>query len=67
MEYNPLLSKVQENPYPYYTYLRQHAPVYWVESLECWALSRYADVGTPQFVLRSFSRPLDLLRRSSAI
>jgi cytochrome P450 len=52
MEYNPLLPEVQENPYPYYAYLRQHAPVYWVASLECWALSRYADVDyavrTPQ-------------------
>lgn len=44
MKYNPLLSEVQENPYPYYSYLRQYAPVYWVESLECWAISRYADV-----------------------
>ena len=44
MNYNPLLPSVRENPYPYYVYLRQHAPVYWVEPMQCWAISRYADV-----------------------
>jgi len=44
MNYNPLLPEVRANPYPYYAYLREHAPVYWVESMQCWAVSRYADV-----------------------
>ncbi len=44
MNYNPLLPEVREHPYPYYAYLREHAPVYWVESMPCWAVSRYADV-----------------------
>ena len=44
MHYNPLLPDVREKPYPYYAYLREHAPVYWVEALQCWAVSRYADV-----------------------
>jgi len=44
MQYNPLLPDVQENPYPYYSYLRRHAPVYWMESLQAWAISRYTDV-----------------------
>ena len=44
MEYNPLLPEVKENPYPYYTYLREHAPAYQIEGLGFWALSRYDDV-----------------------
>lgn len=48
MDYNPFLPEVKENPYPYYAYLRSHAPVYRIESLrdlgEWWAVSRYDDV-----------------------
>lgn len=44
MNYDPSLPEVRANLYPYYTYLREHAPVYWVESLQAWAISRYADV-----------------------
>ena len=44
MEYNPLSPEVKANPYPYYAELRRSAPVYYVESLDCWAVSRYADV-----------------------
>ncbi|MGH7963010.1 MAG: cytochrome P450 [Candidatus Binatia bacterium] len=43
MDYNPFLPEVQANPYPYYTYLRQHAPVYYVP-FGFWTLSRYEDV-----------------------
>jgi cytochrome P450 len=50
MEYNPLSPDVIDNPYPYYTHLRTHAPVYWIEPLRGWALSRYADV---DFALRN--------------
>jgi cytochrome P450 len=50
MDYNPLSPGVMENPYPYYAYLREHAPVYWIEALQAWALSRYADV---DFALRN--------------
>ncbi|MBI3799638.1 MAG: cytochrome P450 [Deltaproteobacteria bacterium] len=44
MNYNPLLPEVKANLYAHYAYLREHAPVYWVESLQAWAVSRYADV-----------------------
>ena len=44
MEYNPFLPDVRENPYPYYAYLREHAPVYQVPGVGFWALSRYDDV-----------------------
>ena len=50
MDYNPLSPEVIENPYPYYAYLREHVPVYWIEPLRVWALSRYADV---DFALRN--------------
>jgi cytochrome P450 len=50
MDYNPLSPEVLENPYPYYAYLRKQAPVYWVEPLQGWALSRYTDV---DFALRN--------------
>lgn len=41
MDYNPFLPEVQQNPYPYYAYLRQHAPVYHVPGLGFWAVSCY--------------------------
>ena len=44
MNYNPHLLEVRANLYTHYAYLREHAPVYWVESLQAWAVSRYADV-----------------------
>jgi cytochrome P450 len=44
MHYNPLLPEVKANLYAHYAYLREHAPVYWVESLQAWAVSRYEDV-----------------------
>lgn len=50
MEYNPFAPEVIENPYPYYTELRAKSPVAWVEVLQGWAVSRYADV---DFVLHN--------------
>ncbi len=44
MEFNPFAPEVRQNPYPYYAHLRNHSPVYWVESLQSWAVSRYEDV-----------------------
>jgi len=44
MDYNPFSPEVRENPYPYYAYLRQHAPVYQVPDVGMWAISRYDDV-----------------------
>src|SRR6516162_921106 len=50
MEYNPLRLEVQNDPFPYYAILRQHAPVRWLPSVQCWAISRYNDV---DFALRN--------------
>ncbi|MGH8005762.1 MAG: cytochrome P450, partial [Candidatus Binatia bacterium] len=44
MEYNPFLPEVQQNPYPYYAYLREHAPVYQVPGVGFWVITRYDDV-----------------------
>jgi cytochrome P450 len=44
MEFNPFLPEVKQNPYPYFAHLRDYSPVYWVESLKSWAVSRYEDV-----------------------
>jgi cytochrome P450 len=44
MEFNPFAPEVKRNPYPYFAHLRDHSPVYWVESLKSWAVSRYDDV-----------------------
>jgi cytochrome P450 len=44
MEFNPFAPEVKQNPYPYFAHLRDHSPVYWVESLKSWAVSRYDDV-----------------------
>ncbi|EPX61978.1 putative cytochrome P450 hydroxylase [Cystobacter fuscus DSM 2262] len=43
-DYNPLLSTVQADPYPYYTALREHSPVYFNEQLGWYIVSRYEDV-----------------------
>jgi len=50
MNYNPLSPAVQDNPYPYYAELRDKAPVAWIEPMQAWAVSRYADV---DFILRN--------------
>jgi cytochrome P450 len=50
MGYNSLAPEVQDNPYPYYAVLRDKAPVARIEPMQCWAVSRYADV---DFALRN--------------
>ena len=42
--YSPFARDVQEDPYPFYAWLRQEHPVYYNERFDFWALSRYADV-----------------------
>jgi len=44
IEYTPFSSQVRANPYPYYRALRDEAPVYRVEGLGAYAVTRYADV-----------------------
>lgn len=44
LEYSPLDYEVQGDPYPYYSRLREEAPVYYNEELDFYALSRHSDV-----------------------
>lgn len=41
--YDPLSPQVQADPYPFYASLRRDAAVYYVESLQGFAVSRYTD------------------------
>jgi cytochrome P450 len=53
--YDPFSIEVQEDPYPAYARLRQEAPVYYVESLDAFAVSRHADVRRVMHDHRAFS------------
>jgi len=44
IDFNPYSYDIHEDPYPTYTQLREHAPVYRNDRLGFWALSRYEDV-----------------------
>ncbi len=43
IDFNPSLPHVQLNPYPYYRRMRDEAPVYKIEALNAYALTRYDD------------------------
>ncbi len=42
--YDPFSYAVQEDPYPIYAWMREHAPVYHNPERKIWALSRHADI-----------------------
>ncbi len=44
LAFNPLLFEVQQDPYRYYTWLRDESPIYYIESLNAWGIFRYDDV-----------------------
>ncbi|MFC0527555.1 cytochrome P450 [Phytohabitans kaempferiae] len=44
IHYDPFDYRVQEDPYPVYALMREHAPVYRNEERDFWALTRHADV-----------------------
>jgi cytochrome P450 len=44
MQYSPYDPDVQHNPFPYYRWLRDEAPVYQNADVGFWALTRYDDV-----------------------
>jgi cytochrome P450 len=50
VHYDPLAAETLRNPYPLYAHLRETAPVFWHERMECWVLTRYRDC---QEVLRN--------------
>jgi cytochrome P450 len=53
--YEPFSGPLLGDPYPIYAYLRDHAPVWFSESQEFWALSRYDDVHAALRDWKSFS------------
>lgn len=42
--YDPFSHEVQQDPYPVYAWMREHAPLFHNEERRFWALSRHADV-----------------------
>ena len=44
MRFDPFLLEIQQNPYPVYEWMRDEAPLYYVEEHDMWFLSRYEDV-----------------------
>lgn len=50
MQFNPFDPQVMQNPYPAYAELRRDAPVYKLDPMGFWLVTRYNDV---QFVLKS--------------
>jgi cytochrome P450 len=53
--YDPFAPAIQADPYPWYATLRRVAPVYYVESLDAYAVSRHADVRRVMHDHRAFS------------
>ena len=43
-DYHPLLPAARRDPYPYYRWLRQHAPVKFIPEVNAYAISRHEDV-----------------------
>lgn len=44
MRYDPFDFEIQQNPYPYFEWLRNEHPIYHVEKHDLWVLSRYDDI-----------------------
>ena len=44
VEYNPFSDAALDDPHPIYRRLRDEAPAYYVEELDCWFLSRFDDI-----------------------
>jgi cytochrome P450 len=44
VSYDPTWRDFRDDPYPIYQQLRDESPVHWAPDLNCWVVSRYADV-----------------------
>ncbi|WP_082929535.1 cytochrome P450 [Mycobacterium sp. 852013-51886_SCH5428379] len=44
MQYDPFSPKCLADPYPYYAWLRDEHPLYYVEAYDMWVVSRFQDV-----------------------
>ena len=54
MGYDPFSVEFQENPFPFYKWMRDEAPVYQSEKWGFWALSRFEDVRTAALDAETF-------------
>jgi cytochrome P450 len=55
VRYDPYSPEVQADPYPFYRWLRDYAPVHSVAERDLWVLSRYDDVQWASREWRTFS------------
>ena len=55
MELNPFSHEFHEDPYPTYRWLRDHAPLYYNEALDFYALARYRDVLDASYDWQTYS------------
>jgi cytochrome P450 len=53
--------EVRANPYPFYSQLRDHAPIHWDEEMGFWVFTRYADIAS-LYTDDRFSRAQGLMR-----
>lgn len=44
VQYNPFSDEALDDPHPLYAQLRDEAPAYFVDELDCWFLSRFDDI-----------------------
>ena len=58
VDYDPLMPEVLEDPLPIYKRLRDEDPVHYVESFDCWALSRFEDIWEQSGDSESYSAAL---------
>ncbi len=57
VEYDPFSDQILDDPFPVYRQLRDEAPVYYVEGLNSWALSRFEDIWNAGADPTTFSSP----------
>ncbi|MEY2569963.1 MAG: hypothetical protein QOE63_313, partial [Acidimicrobiaceae bacterium] len=70
MEFDPFSDTFFDDPYDTYAWLRDNAPVYFNETYDFYALSRYADVlaahGDPSRFISSYGITVELLMQKRA-
>jgi cytochrome P450 len=54
-DYDPLSAEVQDDPYPYYKWLRDESPVHFLPQYGCWFLSRFSDIWKQEQDVESYT------------
>ena len=55
IDYNPFDEKLWSDPWPVYEQLRREEPVYYIEKLDAWALTRFEDVWNASMDRQNFT------------